>query len=172
MEILLFLVLAFAAILAALLVITHRHPVYSALFLVVTMLCIAFLFLLLRAEFLWVMQIAVYAGAVMVLFLFVIMLLDPRREERPWRFPESRLQVRVGVILAAALAAQLLVGVLAVRVPVAGGRPTPAVAAGQGNTQLLGQLLYTQYAFPFEVTSVILLVAIVGAMVIAKKRFE
>ena len=172
MEVLLFLVLACAAIVAALLVITHRHPVYSALFLVVTMLCVAFLFLLLRAEFLWVMQIAVYAGAVMVLFLFVIMLLDLRREERPWRFPEHRLQVGVGVILAAALAAQLLVGVLAVRAPAAGGTSPPAGAAGQGNTQLLGRLLYTEYAFPFEVTSVILLVAIVGAMVIAKKRFD
>ena len=172
MELLLFLVLAFAAIVAALLVVTHRHPVYSALSLVVTMLCIAFLFLLLRAEFLWVMQIAVYAGAVMVLFLFVIMLLDLRREERPWRFPEHRLQVGAGVVLAAALAAQLLVAVVAVRAPAGGGPFPPAAVAAQGNTQLLGRLLYTEYAFPFEVTSVILLVAMVGAMVIAKRRLD
>ena len=172
MELLLFLVLAFTAIVAALLVVTHRHPVYSALFLVVTMLCIAFLFLLLRAEFLWVMQIAVYAGAVMVLFLFVIMLLDLRREERPWRFPEHRLQVGAGVVLAAALAAQLLVAAVAVRAPAGGGPFPPAAVAAQGNTQLLGRLLYTEYAFPFEVTSVILLVAMVGAMVIAKRRLD
>lgn len=170
-ELVCFLGLACGAIVAALLVVTHRHPVYSALFLVVTMVCIAFLFLLLRAEFLWVMQIAVYAGAVMVLFLFVIMLLDLRREERVWRFPRQRLQVRLGVVLAVALAAEVLVAVVAVRAPARPG-PFPPAVAERGNTQLLGQLLYTDYAFPFEVTSVILLVAIVGAMVIAKKRFE
>jgi NADH-quinone oxidoreductase subunit J len=169
-EFVLFLGLACGAVVAALLVVTHRHPVYSALFLVVTMVCIAFLFLLLRAEFLWVMQIAVYAGAVMVLFLFVIMLLDLRREERVWRFPRQRLQVRLGVVLAAALAAEVLLAVVAARVPARPGPFPPDVAAVRGNTQLLGQVLYTEYAFPFEVTSVILLVAIVGAMVIAKKR--
>lgn len=172
MEILLFAVLAFVAILAALVVVTHRHPVYSALSLVVTMLCIAFLFLLLRSEFLWVMQITVYAGAVMVLFLFVIMLLDLRREERPWHFPENRLQVGVGVVLALALLAELAVVAVAVRTPPPRAGFPPGVVAVRGNVQLLGQLLYTEYVFPFEVTSVILLVAIVGAIVMAKKRFE
>jgi len=174
MEVVLFAVLALVAILAALLVITHRHPVYSALCLVITMLCIAFLFLLLRAEFLWVMQITVYAGAVMVLFLFVIMLLDLRREERPWRFPENRLQLGVGTILVLALVTELIVVVVAVRAPRGGGKGgfSPDIVAARGHTQLLGQLLYTEYVFPFEVTSVILLVAIVGAMVLAKKRFE
>ena len=172
MEIVLFAVLAFVAILAALVVISHRQPVYSALSLVVTMLCIAFLFLLLRSEFLWVMQITVYAGAVMVLFLFVIMLLDLRREERPWRFPENRLQVGLGVLLGVALLAELVVVVAAVRAPASGGSVPPEVVAGRGNVQHLGQLLYTEYVFPFEVTSVILLVAIVGAIVMAKKRFE
>ena len=172
MEVVLFAVLAFVAILAALVVVAHRHPVYSALSLVVTMLCIAFLFLLLRSEFLWVIQITVYAGAVMVLFLFVIMLLDLRREERPWRFPENRLQVGLGVLLGVALLAELVVVVAAVRAPAAGGSFPPEVVAGRGNVQLLGQLLYTEYVFPFEVTSVILLVAIVGAIVMAKQRFE
>lgn len=173
MEVALFAVLALVAIVAALVVITHRHPVYSALCLVITMLSIAFLFLLLRSEFLWVMQITVYAGAVMVLFLFVIMLLDLRREERPWRFPENRLQVGVGTLLALALVAELIVMAVAVRLPGgAGGGISPEVVAAQGHTQLLGRLLYTEYVFPFEVTSVILLVAIVGAMVLAKKRFE
>ncbi len=172
MEAVLFAVLAFVAILAALVVISHRQPVYSALSLVVTMLCIAFLFLLLRSEFLWVIQITLYAGAVMVLFLFVIMLLDLRGEERPWRFPENRLQVSLGVLLALALLAELVVVVTAVRAPAARGSFPPEVVAARGNTQLLGQLLYTEYVFPFEVTSVILLVAIVGAIVMAKKRFE
>ncbi len=172
MEMVLFALLAFVAVLAALMVVAHRHPVYSALSLVVTMLCIAFLFLLLRSEFLWVMQITVYAGAVMVLFLFVIMLLDLRREERPWHLPENRLQVGMGVILALALLAELIVVAVAVRAPVAPGGFPPEVVAARGNTQLLGQLLYTEYVFPFEVTSVILLVAIVGAIVMAKRRFE
>jgi NADH-quinone oxidoreductase subunit J len=174
MEVVLFAVLAFVAILAALLVVAHRHPVYSALSLVVTMLCIAFLFLLLRAEFLWVMQITVYAGAVMVLFLFVIMLLDLRREERPWHLPEGRLQVGLGVLLALALLAELAVVAVAVavRAPASAGAFPPAVVAARGNAQLLGRLLYTEYVLPFELTSVILLVAIVGAIVMAKKRFE
>jgi NADH-quinone oxidoreductase subunit J len=173
MELILFLVLAFVAIVAALMVITHRHPVYSALFLVVTMLCIAFLFLLLRAEFLWVMQITVYAGAVMVLFLFVIMLLDLRREERPWLLPESRLQVGMGLILALALAAELVLAAVAVRAQAIPAGPFPPdVVAARGHAQVLGRVLYTEYLFPFEVTSVILLAAIVGAMVIAKKRFD
>ena len=77
-----------------------------------------------------------------------------------------------GVILAAALAAQLLVVAAAVRAPAGGGPFPPAAVAAQGNTQLLGRLLYTEYAFPFEVTSVILLVAMVGAMVIAKRRLD
>ncbi len=172
MEMILFAVLAFVAILAALVVISHRQPVYSALSLVVTMLCVAFLFLLLRSEFLWVIQITLYAGAVMVLFLFVIMLLDLRREERPWHFPENRLQVGMGVLLALALLAELVVVVAAVRAPATGGSFPPEAVAARGNTQLLGQLLYTEYVFPFEVTSVILLVAIVGAIVMATKRFE
>jgi len=172
MEVVLFAVLAFVAILAALLVVAHRHPVYSALSLVVTMLCIAFLFLLLRSEFLWVIQITVYAGAVMVLFLFVIMLLDLRREERPWHLPEGRLQVGLGVLLALALLAELAVVAVAVRAPASAGAFPPAVVAARGNAQLLGRLLYTEYVFPFELTSVILLVAIVGAIVMAKKRFE
>ncbi len=172
MEIVLFAVLAFVAILAALMVVAHRHPVYSALSLVVTMLCIAFLFLLLRSEFLWVMQITVYAGAVMVLFLFVIMLLDLRREERPWHLPENRLQMGLGVLLGLALLAELAVVAVAVRAPAAGGAFRPAVVVAGGDTQLIGRLLYTEYVFPFEVTSVILLVAIVGVIVMAKKRFE
>ncbi len=171
-EVVLFAVLAFVAILAALVVISHRQPVYSALSLVVTMLCIAFLFLLLGSEFLWVIQITVYAGAVMVLFLFVIMLLDLRREERPWRFPENRLQVGLGVLLGVALLAELVVVAAAVRAPAARESVPPEVVAAGGNTQMLGQLLYTEYVFPFEVTSVILLVAIVGAIVMSKKRFE
>lgn len=172
MELVLFGLVAFVAILAALVVITHRHPVYSALALVVTMLCIAFLFLLLRAEFLWVMQITVYAGAVMVLFLFVIMLLDLRREARPWHLPEHRLQVGVGLLLAVALLAELVVVAVAVGTPAPRGTLTPEVVAASGHTRLLGRLLYTEYVFPFELTAVILLVAMVGAMVMAKRGFE
>jgi NADH-quinone oxidoreductase subunit J len=173
MELAAFLLLAFVAVVGALVVICHRHPVYSALGLVATMLCIAFLFLLLRAEFLWVIQITVYAGAVMVLFLFVIMLLDLRREDRPWHFPENALRGGLGVILAVALVVELALAVVAVRGhAIPGGGFTPERLARAGHTQLIGEALYTDYLFPFEVTSVILLVAIVGAVVLARKRAE
>jgi len=171
MEVALFAVLALVAIVAALVVITHRHPVYSALCLVITMLSIAFLFLLLRSEFLWVMQITVYAGAVMVLFLFVIMLLDLGRADRsPARV--KPVGVIVGTVLAGLLLAELAVGVGPQIVLGPRGAYDPEVLRTVGNTRAVGRILFREYLIPFELTSLILLTAMVGAMVLAKRKVE
>jgi NADH-quinone oxidoreductase subunit J len=167
MELLLFSGLALVAAIAAFLVIIQRHAVYSALYLIITMGALAGIYVLLEGHFLWIIQIIVYAGAIMVLFLFVIMLLDLRREEELWARRDR------GQILAAAL----LSGILLVEMAFALGQrlappspEAPAAATGFGTTETVGRLLFTDYLYPFEITSVILLVAMVGAMVLAKKH--
>ncbi|MCK6585920.1 MAG: NADH-quinone oxidoreductase subunit J, partial [Anaerolineales bacterium] len=129
-----------------------RSPVASALFLVLTMVWLAGLYVLLHAFFIAAVQILVYAGAVMVLFLFVIMLLDLREEERrQW----NRFGVAAGVIAVAAL-----LGITALTLVRSGasGASEPTL---EGTTALLGNALFTQYLLPFEIVSVLLLVAMV-----------
>jgi len=167
MELLIFTGLALVATVSAVLVVVQRHAVYSALFLIITMGALAGVYILLEAYFVWVIQIIVYAGAIMVLFVFVIMLLDIRREQDPWA-PPGRGRIVLAVLLSLVLLVELVMAVaqrLVLR-PVAG-----AAAAGDfGTTLTVGRLLFTEYLFPFEITSVILLVAMVGAMVLAKKH--
>ena len=167
MELLIFTGLALVAAIAGVLVIIQRHAVYSALFLIITMVALAGIYVLLDAHFVWIIQIIVYAGAIMVLFLFVIMLLDIRREQDPWA-PTNRGRIVVAVVLSVVLLVELGIAVaqrLMLR-PSAG----PPVAGDFGTTQAVGRLLFTDFLFPFEITSIILLVAMVGAMVLAKKR--
>ncbi len=167
MELTVFAGLALVAGIAAVLVIVQRHAVYSALFLIITMGALAGIYVLLDAHFVWIVQIIVYAGAIMVLFLFVIMLLDIRREADPWLLPGR------GRMLAAVLLSMVLLVELGMAVAggfwVAAGR-MPPVAADFGTTRVVGRLLFTQYLYPFEITSIILLVAMVGAMVLGKKH--
>ena len=167
MELILFAGLAGVAGVAALLVVVQRQAVYSALFLIITMGALAGIYILLEAHFVWVIQVIVYAGAIMVLFLFVIMLLDIRREPNPWA-PPDRARIVVAVVLSLVLLVELgmAVGQRLMLSP-AGG---PAVAGGFGTTQTVGRLLFTDFLFPFEITSIILLVAMVGAMVLAKRH--
>ena len=169
MELLVFAGLALVAAVAGLLVIVQRHAVYSALFLIITMGSLAGIYILLDAHFVWVIQVIVYAGAIMVLFLFVIMLLDIRSEPAPWA-PPDRGRILIAVLLSVVLLAELMVAVARrfVLAP-AGG---PGVARNFGTTQTVGRLLFTDFLFPFEITSIILLVAMVGAMVLAKKRLH
>jgi len=163
-----FLFAAFAAVLVAssLLVVLHRNPVTSALFLVLAFCSLAGLYLLLGAEFIGMVQVIVYAGAIMVLFLFVIMYLNLGRDI------ESGFQLAVrrglGWVLGAVLVAEgtLLISRQWVAGPALPQTPPPP----GGNTQALGELLYSRYLFPFEVTSVVLLVAMVGAIVITRGR--
>ncbi len=167
LEYLLFAGLALVAAVSGLLVIIQRHAVYAALYLIITMGSVAGLYVLLDAHFVWAVQVLVYAGAIMVLFLFVIMLLNLPREDVPWAPRDFRR-----IVVAAALAVALLVElglVVGLHAAPANGSPAPP---GFGTTAMVGQLLFTKFLVPFEITSVILLVAIVGAMVLAKKHFE
>ncbi len=160
---------AFAAVLvvSSLLVILHRSPVSSALFLVVAFCSLAAIYLLLQAEFIGLVQVVVYAGAIMVLFLFVIMYLNLGHDVESG--VTIALRRGLGWIVGAVLLAEgalLLARGLALG-PVAPEAATPQVA---GNTQQVGMLLYSRYLFPFEITSVLLLVAMIGAVVIARGR--
>jgi len=152
------------ALVSALACITRRSPVASALWLVVTLFSLAALFVLLDAQFIAVLQVLVYAGAIMVLFLFVIMLLNlGRAGPSDLKGP---LGLGVGVLLAGLLLVQLLVPRQAS--PAAGG-PAHTVAE-QGMIPPVARPLFTTYLVPFEITSILLLAAIVGAVVLAKRK--
>jgi NADH-quinone oxidoreductase subunit J len=143
-----------------------RNPVTSAMFLVLTIVSMAGLFLLLHAYFLAAVQILVYAGAVIVLFLFVIMLLDVKEEER-------RKIKTAGLI--AALAAIAAIGAIFFKVFAANTHNLTAGLAAptlEGSTAPLGKLLFTQYLLPFEILSVLLLVAMVGVILLSKKDLK
>jgi len=159
---------AFAAILvvSSLLVILHRSPVASAIFLVLAFCSLAVIYLLLKAEFIGLVQIVVYAGAIMVLFLFVIMYLNLGRDVESG--VTIALRRGLGWLLGAVLLAE---GVLFLRHGAAlGPEAPPPLDPGLGNTQQVGLLLYSRYLFPFEITSMLLLVAMIGAVVIARGR--
>jgi NADH-quinone oxidoreductase subunit J len=159
--------IGFAALLVAcsLLVILHKSPVTSALFLVLAFCSLAGIYLLLHAEFVAMVQIIVYAGAIMVLFLFVIMYLNLKRDVEHGVHIALRRGVgwTVGIVL-------FVEGWILLARRWAPGPLSSDVAAPVGNTQAIGQVLYTRYLFPFEITSILLLVAMVGAVVIAKGR--
>lgn len=146
--------------------IVNRNPVYSALSLILNFFCIAGLYLTLQAEFLAVIQILVYAGAIMVLFLFVIMLLNLEDEPRQPNFEFSRM---ASFVLAGAFVAEMLV-VFRNFVP-PGTTSTEFVGTGfsHGTAESVGAQMMTHYLFPFEMISVILIAALMGAIVIAKK---
>ncbi|GAB3544724.1 NADH-quinone oxidoreductase subunit J [Noviherbaspirillum agri] len=158
---------AFAAILvlAATRVITDRNPVHAALFLVLSFFSAAALWLLLKAEFLAIVLVLVYVGAVMVLFLFVVMMLDinmDKLREGFWGY--LPLAATIGVVIVLEMAAVLLHGFWALDTQV------PAASATIGNTKELGKLIYTQYIYAFEVAAVILLLAIVAAVALTLRR--
>jgi len=157
--------LAFGAVLlvSGVLVITARNPVHGVLFLVLAFFTAAGIWLLLRAEFLAIALVVVYVGAVMVLFLFVVMMLDinlERVREGFWR--NLPLALIVGGIMVLEMVAVLANRIFATR-PV-------DVAPGYSNTKELGRVLYTQYAFAFEIAAVLLLVAIIAAIALTLRR--
>jgi NADH-quinone oxidoreductase subunit J len=141
-----------------------RNPVTSAMFLVLTIVSLAGLFVLLHAFFLAAVQILVYAGAVMVLFLFVIMLLDVKEVQRR-RY--SRFGLALGALIVAAVGVMFLTALA--QSSTALHRPPPTL---EGATAPLGRLLFTEYLLPFEVMSVLLLVAMVGAILLSKKELR
>ena len=170
MELFLFVIFSALTVGSAAAVVWHPHPVKSALFLILSFFSMGGLYLLLQAEFIALMQVLVYAGAVMVLFLFVIMLLNlkPRGEDRA----VFRMRLRWAAPLALLFVGGILTAVTGApaRVAPAGSHGPDWVAAQGGNIRALGRLLFTQALLPFEVTSVLLLVAVVGVMVLAKKE--
>lgn len=151
----------------AILVVALRNPVYSALSLLILFFHVAGLYVTLHAEFLAAVQIIVYAGAILVLYLFVVMLLNLKREDR------YHSQLPAAVLLGITLVTEVFMLVFQrglsdrpASPPVGAAEVVPAAA---GNTETIGEVLYSTYLFPFEVASLILLVAMIGAIVLAKK---
>ena len=167
METVLFYLFAALTVGCALMVVANpfsRNPVTSAMFLVLTIISMAGLFVLLHAFFLGAVQILVYAGAVMVLFLFVIMLLDLKEEERR---KVKRLGLFAGLASIGAIVGLLVLSLISVRP----GTNLP-VSTAEGSTADLGKLLFTGYLLPFEIVSVLLLVAMVGVVLLSKKELK
>jgi NADH-quinone oxidoreductase subunit J len=157
-----FFVLAVIAILGAISLILQRHPIHSALSLIVVMVALAGLYLLMGAEFVAAVQIIVYGGAIMVLFVFVIMLLNAGVEERT-NF--SKLAGWAGLPLAVALMGFIAAAVARSTDRVQAAAQTGAVAP----TKALSALLFQDFVYPFELTSFLILVAILGAIVLAQR---
>jgi NADH-quinone oxidoreductase subunit J len=169
METLLFWLVAAIALIASVSMIVQRNPVYSALFLIVTLLSIAGLFLLLNAQFLAVIQIIVYAGAIMVLFLFVIMLLDIRRMEDT--ISRVKLQKSLGLLLGVVFFLETVLVLRSGMVrDIAVTAATPLVP-DFGTAAGLGRALFSQYVFPLQLAAVLLFVALIGAVVLSKRRW-
>jgi NADH-quinone oxidoreductase subunit J len=161
----LFYVFAALTLLCAVLVVANpfsRNPVTSAMFLVLTIISMSGLFLLLHAFFLAAVQILVYAGAVMVLFLFVIMLLDLKEEQRR--------KIKFFGLAAGLVSVGIVVSIFVKSL--ASVKPAAAEPTLEGETYALGKLLFTQYTLPFEIVSVLLLVAMVGVILLSKKKLE
>ena len=164
-----FYVFALASLLLALGVLVFKNPIHSALSLVGTFFCLAAIYVMLNAEFVAVIQVLVYAGAIMVLFLFVLMLLSSNDND------QYALKLNVPRGLAVATTGVLLVQILTAFMD-------PTIRFGEpgaysveriqeiGSITLIGQLLFTEFVLPFEVISILLLVAVIGAVIIAKRR--
>ena len=161
-QLLIFFLLATLAVAGAVSLIVQRHPIHSALSLIVVMVCLAGLYLLLGAEFVAAVQIIVYGGAIMVLFVFVIMLLNAGVEERT-HF--SKLAGTAGIPLAVALT-----GFLAATIVKSGPVVTAAQPGNIASTRSLATMLFRDYVYPFELTSFLILVAILGALVLAQRE--
>jgi NADH-quinone oxidoreductase subunit J len=149
------------------LVVTSQNPVHSVIFLVLDFLSVAGLYVVLGAQFVAAIQVLVYAGGIVVLYLFVVMLVNVKRP--PEAFSAPGRHSRLGLVLAGAVLLELVVIAVWSRVA-----PTPSMPAAEafpvaGNTEQVGWLLYTSYLVPFEVASMLLLVAMIGAIVLARR---
>ena len=166
---LIFIVMGLMAIVCAICVVFQKNPIYSAIFLIQTMVALAVLYVMLHAQFIAAIQIMVYAGAIMVLFIFVIMLLNlSKRDEEDVK---DKLILQKGTAIFLGLVLFGVIGVVTLKSVLHGtkGEYTPENINAIGNTQLVGKLLFTDYVFPFEIASILLFAAIIGAIVLAKK---
>ena len=157
------------AVITSLLVIAQRNPIHSVLLLIASFGALSGLYVLLDAPFAAVIQIIVYAGAIMVLFLFVVMLLNAPHEDTDFDARTHPL-LRKGPMRFGAFLAVVLVVELAWALNKGGGESGGFAAGAVTSVGAIGKLLFTDYAFPFEVTSILILVAMVGAVVLARKE--
>ena len=155
----------FAGVIAvtSLLVVVLRNPVYSALALLTMFFHVAGLYVTLHAEFLAAVQIVVYAGAILVLYLFVVMLLNVKTEER------YHHQLPVAGLLGVMLCTEVILLLIHSQTATSASTLPADPSTTSGNTETIGEVLYSTYLFPFEVASLILLVAMIGAIILAKK---
>lgn len=168
MEWVFFLIFAGIGTYGAFRVVTMRNVVHCALHLVLTFIAVAAIYVILAAEFLAAVQVLVYAGAIMVLFLFVILLIQVEQTAAMRQLHrQSPLAIGVALVLFTEVAYVMSKKVAAIG---PAGKVTPALQAQVGNTELLGGALYTTFLFPFEVASVLLLAAMIGAIVLMKKE--
>ena len=167
----LFYVFALLTLGGGILTITRRSPVHSAVWLIVSLLGVAGLYLLQKAEFLAGVQVILYIGGIMVLFLFVIMLVNLNAAAGERRFSGQKW-IAAGCVAALVAQAGWFLAVGAERFALAEATPTGVTPGGEalGNTEQVSRVLFSQYLVPFEVASILLLVAIIGAVVMAKKR--
>ena len=170
LESLLFIIMSLIIIACAIGVVFQKNPIYSAVFLIQTMVSLAVLYVLLHAQFVAAVQVMVYAGAIMVIFVFVIMLLNLNKEDLKGDRNKLPMQKPAAIILGLMLV--VMIGVIMTRTIYQGaqGEYTPEVMDQIGNTQLVGKMLFTKYVLPFEIASILLFAAIVGAIVLAKKQ--
>lgn len=162
MDLFLFYLLTILCIGAVLGMIIVRNQAYSALFVVLAFACTAGFFALLDASFIAVIQIIIYAGAIMVLFIFVIMMVDIKVGLTP---EKKKWTLVLAVILGIVLLAELLVALRSALSPMSSSVSGPTGGAGE-----IGMLLFTKYLYPFEITSILIIAAMVGAIVLVKKR--
>jgi NADH-quinone oxidoreductase subunit J len=163
MSLVAFVIIALVALGSALGLVVRRNPIHGALFLVVNLGSVAALYLMLGAEFLAAAQVIVYAGAIMVLFVFAIMVLIPGKEETG---PDPRRVLRLWALPVGAVLFLLVVA----RLVTSGGAPAAGKPPVSGGVEAIGRLLFTDYLFPFELTSVVLLAAMVGVLLLARRR--
>ena len=165
---LLFYLSGLVAVVATALVITRTNAVHALLYLIVSLLAVALIFFILGAPFVAALEVIIYAGAIMVLFIFVIMLVSVERlQKQPMAGKNWKTAVVLGAVLAAEMAVFFSRGMSVLQ-----ARGTPPPAGLSGNTQQVGWALYMKYMLPFEVASVLLLVAIIGAVVFTRKARE
>lgn len=162
MEQILFFLISGIALLSAVYFIAAKNPLYSVLSLVVTFFSIAGLYILLNAQFLGIVQIIVYAGAIMVLFLYILMMLNLNKADESKKNPMAKI---IGVLSAGIL----FVGLLGAYKGLSGKSTSQGIDQGVGLTKNLGKLLFNEYVLPFELASILILAGIVGAVLIGKR---
>lgn len=168
-EVVLFILFALTAAGSAVIMISRANPVISAIFLIINFFALAGLYLLLNAQFISVAQVIVYAGAIMVLFLFVLMLLNTKSESS---ILSSYKGIKiVGIVVVCVVFVQIAY-IIFYAAPSKNYAPATKSSVEAGTIEQIGRQLYTQYILPFEVASFLLLASTIGAMVLAKKKFN